>query len=89
VSNILKQRDKQEATMKIEQVEAKVIELIYRKPFTPFVVEFDDGQMIEVPRPKLAITSTGAGFIGPDGALVDIAFDKVRSIRVASTVELS
>jgi hypothetical protein len=62
------------------QVEEKVIELIHHEPFVPFVVEMTDGRSVYVPHPRLAITATGAGFIGPDGGLVDFAFANVRSI---------
>lgn len=64
-----------------EQVEEKVIDLIHREPFVPFVVEMSDGQTLEVPHPRLAINGNGAGFIGPDGGLVDFEFGNVRSIR--------
>lgn len=67
-----------------EQVEQKIIELIYREPFVPFVVEMNDGQCLEIPHPRLAINGGGAGFIGPDGGLVDFEFDAVRSIRMPS-----
>jgi hypothetical protein len=62
-------------------VEARVIELIHREPFVPFVVEMTDGQILEIPHPRLAINGGGAGFIGPDGGLVDFEFANVRSIR--------
>src|SRR5437870_9819655 len=65
-----------------EQVEAKVIELIHGEPFVPFVVEMTDGQLLEIPHPRLAINGGGAGFIGPDGGLVDFWFNTVRSIHV-------
>jgi hypothetical protein len=64
-----------------EQVEQKVIALIHRQPFIPFVVEMNDGQSLEIPHPDLAINGGGAGFIGLDGALVDFEFNTVRSIR--------
>ena len=64
-----------------EQVEVQVIELIHREPFVPFVVEMTDGQFLEIPHPRLAINGGGAGFIGPDGGLVDFEFKSVRSIR--------
>lgn len=63
------------------EVEARVIELIHREPFVPFVVEMTDGQIVEVPHPRLAIDGSGAGFVGPDGGLVDFWFKNVRSIR--------
>ena len=68
-----------------DQVEAKVIELIHQEPFVPFVVEMADGQVLEIPHPRLAINGGGAGFIGPDGGLVDFEFKSVRSIRVMRT----
>ena len=64
-----------------EQVEEKIIALIHREPFVPFVVEMHDGQSLEIPHPRLAINGGGAGFIGPDGGLVDFEFKNVRSIR--------
>lgn len=64
-----------------EQVEAKVIELIHREPFTPFVLEMLDGQQVPITYPGLAINGGGAGFIGPDGGLVDVEFKNVRGIR--------
>ncbi len=66
------------------QVEEKVIELIHREPFIPFIIEFTDGQTLTVPHPRLAINGGGAGFIGPDGGLVDVDFKFVRSIRFVS-----
>jgi hypothetical protein len=71
--------------MTVEQVEKKVIELIYRKPFVAFLVEFKDGQLLKVPHPRLAINGGGAGFIGPDGAIVDFEFNSVHSIRILDT----
>ena len=62
------------------QVEEKIIELIHRQPFAPFCVELADGQSVVVPHPRLAVNAGGAGFIGPDGGLVDIDFAKVGSI---------
>ena len=68
--------------MTVEQVEAKVIELIHHEPFLPFVVEMTNGELLEVPHPRLAINGGGAGFFGPDGGLVDFEFKTVRSIRL-------
>ena len=64
-----------------EQVEERIIELIHRDPFVPFVVEMTDGQSLEIAHPRLAINGGGAGFIGPDGGLVDLDFKMVRAIR--------
>ena len=70
--------------MTTEQVEEKVIELIHRQPFVPFVVEMSDSHCLEVPHPRLAINGGGAVFFGTDGGLVDFEFKSVHSIRVAS-----
>ena len=68
-----------------KQVEEKVIDLIHREPFVPFVVEMTDGQLLEVLHPRLAINGGVAGFFGPDGGLVDFWFKNVRSICVRDT----
>ena len=47
------------------------------------VVEMIGGSTIVVPHSDLSIDYTGAGFIDDDAGLVDIPFDKVRSISVA------
>jgi len=78
----LRENDKNEFSMTPEQVEEKVIQLIHREPFVPFVVEMTDGHSLEIPHPRLAINGGGAGFIGPDGGLVDFDFKTVRSIRL-------
>jgi hypothetical protein len=71
--------------MTVEQIETKVIELIHREPFVPFVFEMADGQCVEISHPRLAIDFTGAGFIGPDGGLVDVEFKNVRRIRLQNS----
>ena len=45
-----------------------------------FVVEMTDGDPWRIPHPRLAINSGGAGFMGPDGGLVDFEFKKVRAM---------
>lgn len=68
-----------------QQVEEKFIELIHREPFIPFIAEMKDGTSIEIPHPRLAIAGGGAGFISPtNGAIVDVDFSAVCSIRVGS-----
>jgi hypothetical protein len=67
--------------MMTEEVEKKVIELIHRDPFVPFVLEMLDGESVEITRSGLALNGGGAGFIGPDGGLVDVEFKNVRAIR--------
>lgn len=64
-----------------EQVEEKVIELIHREPFVPFVVEFVDGQSVVVPHARVSVNTGCGGFIGLDGGLVDLEFTGVRAIR--------
>jgi len=75
----------EDVAMTPEQVEAKVIELIHRDPFAPFIVEMMNGMSVHVSHPRLAINGTGAGFIGPDGGLVDLDFRTVRAIRFSPT----
>jgi hypothetical protein len=67
--------------MNPDQVEAKLIELIHREPFEPFVVEMEEGSKLEIVEPQLAINGGGALFFGPDGGLVNFEFKYVRSIR--------
>jgi len=67
-----------------QQVEAKVIELIHREPFMPFVVDMTDGRSLVIPHPRLSINGGGAVFFGPDGGLVDVDFKLVQTIRVGS-----
>ncbi len=69
--------------MNPEVVERNVIELIHREPFVPFAVEMKDGQVLEIPHPRLSINGGGAVFFGPDGGLVDFEFDDVLSLRIA------
>jgi len=40
-----------------------------------------DGSAVHVQHPRPAINGGGAGFIGPDGGLVDLDFKAVRAIR--------
>ena len=64
-----------------KEVEDKLIELIHREPFAPFELVMADGQSVKIVKPGLAVNGGGAGFIGPDGGLVDIEFKNVRAIR--------
>jgi hypothetical protein len=77
----MKTKAREDLSMNPQQVEEKLIELIHREPFIPFVAEMNDGQTLEIPHPRLAINGGGAGFIGPDGGLVDFDFKTVRAIR--------
>ncbi len=67
--------------MTADQVEERIIQLIHREPFVPFVLEMLDGTTLEVPHPRLAINGGGAGFFGRDGGIVDFEFKSVRAIR--------
>jgi hypothetical protein len=71
--------------MTAKQVEEKMTELIHREPFVPFVVEMNDGKLVDVPHERVAFDDTGAVFIHPDGALVDFEFKTVRAIRLANS----
>ena len=65
-----------------EQVEEKVIELIHREPFIPFVLEMADGTSQTIPHPRLAINGGGAFFLDrKEERLVDVEFKDVRGIR--------
>ncbi len=75
--------------MTIEQVEKTVIELIHREPFVPFVFDMADGESLAIYHPRLSIDFTGAGFIGPNGGLVDIEFKNVRAIRLLNSETLA
>jgi hypothetical protein len=71
--------------MTVKQIEEKVIDLIHRDPFAPFILEMSDGRPIEVFHPRLSIDYSGSGFIGPDGGLVELEFKDVRAIRLANS----
>jgi hypothetical protein len=63
------------------EIEEKIIVLIQQVPFIPFQVEFNTGEVLVVPHPRLAINHGGAGFIGPEGGIVDIDFANVRAMK--------
>ncbi len=68
--------------MSPEQVEEKVIELIHREPFMPFVLEMADGSAQMIPHPRLAINGGGAVFLDrKEERFVDVEFKNVRAIR--------
>ena len=67
--------------MSPEQVEERIVQLIHRQPFVPFVAEMLDGQTLEIPHPRLAINGGGAVFFGSEGGLVDFEFKNVCAIR--------
>jgi hypothetical protein len=80
----MQQMSNEDLVMTPEQVEQRIIELIHRQPFVPFFVELTGDQSLAVTHPRLAINGGGAGFIGPDGGIVDFDFKSVRAIRVGS-----
>jgi hypothetical protein len=72
-----------------ERVEDKVVELIHREPFMPFVLEMADGSEQMVPHARLAINGGGAVFLDrKEERFVDVEFKDVRAIRPL-TLELS
>jgi hypothetical protein len=71
--------------MTASQIEQKFIELIHQEPFEPFEVQLKSGHAVVVPHPRLAINEGGAGFIGPDGGLIDIDFAEVWHIRTLTS----
>ncbi len=77
-------RPNEDSRMTPEQVEQRIVELIHCQRFVPFVVEMTGGQSLAVTHPRLVINGGGAGFIGPDGAIVDFEFNSVQAIRVGS-----
>jgi hypothetical protein len=50
--------------MTVEEVEEKVIELIHRQPFVPFVVEMNDGELLEIPHPGWPSTAEAQASLG-------------------------
>ncbi len=66
--------------MTSKQVEEKLTELVHREPFSPFVVELNNGDSIDVTRPP-AFNEASAVFFGADGGLVEFWFRNVRNIK--------
>ena len=58
-----------------------LLQFIRRKPFEPFVVELFDGQLIEIPTPRVIVGGGAATHIGPDFEMVDSVRDEVCEIR--------
>jgi hypothetical protein len=69
--------------MTAEEFDAMLIRLKRHEPFQAFVVEYLDGNSIYVERPSLAINN-GATYWSPADELIDIPFDQVRGIRLAT-----
>lgn len=66
--------------MSPEAFEKRLLALIHRQPFEPFVVELDSGRRIVVSHPAVAVNAGGAGFLSDDEGLVDFSHRDVRRI---------
>jgi hypothetical protein len=67
--------------MTVEQFEDRLTQHLHRKPFLPFVVEKNDGELIVVVRPNLARGGGGASFISEEVEFVEFNYEDVRDIR--------
>ena len=67
--------------MNTRELEEQVIQLKHRRPFRPFEVELNDGQIIEIRQSNLCINETGAGYLSKDDEIVDFNFADVRELR--------
>ena len=67
--------------MSIRELEEQVIQLKHRKPFRPFEVELNDGQILQIRKSSLCINETGAGYLSKDDGIVDFNFADVRELR--------
>jgi hypothetical protein len=65
-----------------EAFEQRLIALVHREPFAPFVVELEDGRRIAVDHPAVAINNGGAGFLSDADGLVDFSCRDVRRITL-------
>jgi hypothetical protein len=67
--------------MDVVSFDSTILRLLRQEPFHPFVVELNDGRLIEITHPRIAVGGGGAGFISPEGELVDFNCEDVRTIR--------
>ena len=66
-----------------EQVEQQVIELIYREPFVPFVVNLRDGRQIVIKQLPVVFADGAASFIDFENeALVEFFHNEVKTFAV-------
>ncbi|MBY0230889.1 MAG: hypothetical protein K2W96_16510 [Gemmataceae bacterium] len=69
--------------MTVEEFEAALTGFIHREPFVPFVVELNDGSIIEVDHPGVAFNGPAAVFMTDKTELVSFRHDSTRAIREA------
>jgi hypothetical protein len=73
--------------MTAKEFEETLRGLLDRKPFQPFIVEYNDGERIEVDVPDVAFSGGAAGFLGKD-FLHSFDYKNVKRF-IASPVEKS
>jgi hypothetical protein len=61
--------------------DSTILRFLRQEPFHPFVVELNDGRLIEIVHPRLAMGGGGAAFISPEDELVEFNCEEVRAIR--------
>lgn len=64
--------------MTAEQFDQTLREYVRREPFQPFIVELDDGLVVEIDRPAVAFAGGVAGFLSDTHGLVGFSYDQVR-----------
>ena len=67
--------------MNVEQFDDTMRLFLRREPFLPFVVELNDGRLIEIPRPHVAVNGGGATFVTPEFDWIEFECGDVRAIR--------
>ncbi len=67
--------------MTAEEFEDRLTHHLHRKPFLPFGVEKNDGELIVVARPNVAHGFGSGGFISEEDGLVEFNHEDVRDIR--------
>jgi len=67
--------------MTLEQFETSLRQFIRHEPFQPFVVELNDGRLIEIDHPGVAFGGGAASFLTGQFELVEFACENVRAIR--------
>jgi hypothetical protein len=67
--------------MTTEEFEDTLRQFLRREPFQPFIVERNDGTVIEVNSRSLAFAGGAATFVTPNFDFVEFACEEVRAIR--------
>jgi hypothetical protein len=75
--------------MTSEAFEQQLLALVHREPFSPFLVELENGRRIAIDRPAVAINNGGAGFLSDADGLVDFSCDEVRRIALLTGEEIT